>query len=114
MSTTIFGKFEKLAVGLRGGQSDIDSYLRIYIPSEPLNAGGVNDGAACPGSGAIATLSSRRRSIVAGAFTAGVSGGGNRLRSAFSCSPAVSMSATVGLAGSVGATGRGSGAGCLG
>ena len=43
ISTTIFGKFEKLAVGLRGGQSDIDSYLRIYVPGEPLNAGGVND-----------------------------------------------------------------------
>jgi peptide/nickel transport system substrate-binding protein len=43
ISTTIFGKFEKLAVGLRGGQSDIDSYLRIFVPGEPLNAGGVND-----------------------------------------------------------------------
>jgi peptide/nickel transport system substrate-binding protein len=43
ISSTIFGKFEKLAVGLRGGQSDIDSYLRIYVPGEPLNAGGVND-----------------------------------------------------------------------
>ena len=43
ISTTIFGKFEKLAVGLRGGQSDIDSYFRIYIPGEPLNAGGVTD-----------------------------------------------------------------------
>ena len=43
VSTTIFGKFEKLAVGLRGGQSDIDSYLRIYVPGEPLNAAGVND-----------------------------------------------------------------------
>jgi ABC-type oligopeptide transport system substrate-binding subunit len=32
-----------MAVGLRGGQSDIDSYLRIYIPGEPMNAGGVND-----------------------------------------------------------------------
>ncbi len=43
ISSTIFGKFEKMAVGLRGGQSDVDSYLRIYIPGEPLNAGGVND-----------------------------------------------------------------------
>ena len=43
ISTTIFGKFEKLAVGLRGGQSDIDSYFRAYLPGEPLNAGGVND-----------------------------------------------------------------------
>jgi peptide/nickel transport system substrate-binding protein len=43
ISSTIFGKFDKVATGLRGGQSDIDSYLRIYIPGEPLNAGGVND-----------------------------------------------------------------------
>ena len=43
ISSTIFGKFEKLAVGLRGGFADIDSYLRTYIPGEPLNAGGVND-----------------------------------------------------------------------
>ena len=43
ISSTIFGKFDKLMVGLRGGQSDIDSYLRIYIPGEPLNSAGVND-----------------------------------------------------------------------
>jgi peptide/nickel transport system substrate-binding protein len=43
VSTTIFGKFEKLAVGLRGGQSDVVSFLRIYLPGDPLNAGGVND-----------------------------------------------------------------------
>jgi peptide/nickel transport system substrate-binding protein len=43
VSSTIFGKFDKLAVGLRGGQSDIGSFLRIYLPGEPLNAGGVND-----------------------------------------------------------------------
>jgi peptide/nickel transport system substrate-binding protein len=44
ISTTIFGKFDKMMVGLRGGQSDIDSYLRIYVPGEPLNSAGVNDG----------------------------------------------------------------------
>ena len=43
ISSTIFGKFDKVATGLRGGQSDIDSYLRVYVPGEPLNAGGVND-----------------------------------------------------------------------
>jgi peptide/nickel transport system substrate-binding protein len=43
ISSTIFGKFEKLAVGLRGGFTDTDSYLRIYLPGEPLNAAGVND-----------------------------------------------------------------------
>jgi peptide/nickel transport system substrate-binding protein len=43
ISSTIFGKFDRLAVGLRGGFADFDSYLRTYIPGEPLNAGGVND-----------------------------------------------------------------------
>ena len=43
ISSTIFGKFDKLAIGLRGATTDVDSYLRIYIPGEPLNAGGVND-----------------------------------------------------------------------
>jgi peptide/nickel transport system substrate-binding protein len=43
ISSTIFGKFDKVMVGLRGGQSDVDSYLRIYIPGEPLNSAGVND-----------------------------------------------------------------------
>jgi peptide/nickel transport system substrate-binding protein len=43
VSSTIFGKFDRLAVGLRGGTTDVDSYLRIYVPGEPLNAAGVND-----------------------------------------------------------------------
>ena len=43
ISSTIFGKFDKVMTGLRGGQSDIDSYLRIYVPGEPLNSAGVND-----------------------------------------------------------------------
>jgi peptide/nickel transport system substrate-binding protein len=43
VASTIFGKFEKMAVGLRGATTDIDSYFRIYLPGEPLNAGGVND-----------------------------------------------------------------------
>jgi peptide/nickel transport system substrate-binding protein len=43
VTTTLFGKFEKMMVGLRGGQSDVDSYLRIYVPGEPLNSAGVND-----------------------------------------------------------------------
>jgi peptide/nickel transport system substrate-binding protein len=43
VSTTIFGKFEKLAVGLRGGTTDVDSYFDPYLPEKPLNAGGVND-----------------------------------------------------------------------
>jgi peptide/nickel transport system substrate-binding protein len=43
VASTIFGKFDKLAVGLRGVGTDVDSYLRIYLPGEPMNAGGVND-----------------------------------------------------------------------
>jgi len=43
ISSTIFGKFEKLAVGLRGATTDVDSYFSIYLPGEPLNAAGVND-----------------------------------------------------------------------
>jgi peptide/nickel transport system substrate-binding protein len=43
VSTTLLGKFDKMMVGLRGGQSDVDSYLRIYVPGEPLNSAGVND-----------------------------------------------------------------------
>jgi peptide/nickel transport system substrate-binding protein len=43
VSSTILGKFEKLAVGLRGGTTDVEAYLRVYLPGDPLNAGGVND-----------------------------------------------------------------------
>ena len=43
VATTIFGKFEKLAVGLRGATTDVDSYFDVYLPEKPLNAGGVND-----------------------------------------------------------------------
>jgi peptide/nickel transport system substrate-binding protein len=43
ISTTIYGKFDRLAIGLRGGFNDVDSYFRPLIPGEPLNAGGVND-----------------------------------------------------------------------
>jgi peptide/nickel transport system substrate-binding protein len=43
VSSTIFGKFDRMATGLIGGFADVDSFLRIYVPGEPLNAGGVND-----------------------------------------------------------------------
>ncbi len=44
VSSTIFGKFEKMASGLFGGWNDPDSYLyRYYMPEQALNAGGVND-----------------------------------------------------------------------
>ncbi|HEU5191639.1 MAG TPA: ABC transporter substrate-binding protein [Methylomirabilota bacterium] len=44
ISSTIFGKFEKVASGLFGAWTDPDSYLcRYYLPGQPLNAAGVND-----------------------------------------------------------------------
>ncbi|MBI4240119.1 MAG: ABC transporter substrate-binding protein [Candidatus Rokubacteria bacterium] len=44
VSSTIFGKFEKLAVGLFGAWADPDSYLyRLYMPGQITNAGDVND-----------------------------------------------------------------------
>lgn len=44
MATTIYGKFEKLAHGLRGGSpiADISLYNSHY-PGEPLNSSGVDD-----------------------------------------------------------------------
>jgi ABC-type transport system substrate-binding protein len=44
ISSTIFGKFDKMAVGLFGAWTDPDSYLyRYYVPGQPTNAGGVDD-----------------------------------------------------------------------
>ena len=44
ISSTIFGKFEKVGSGLFGAWTDPDSYLyRYYLPGQPLNAAGVND-----------------------------------------------------------------------
>jgi peptide/nickel transport system substrate-binding protein len=44
MATTIYGKFDKLAHGLRGGSPIADIYLyNAHIPGEPLNASGVDD-----------------------------------------------------------------------
>jgi peptide/nickel transport system substrate-binding protein len=44
ISSTIFGKFDKMAGGLFGGTTDPDSYLfGYYTPGQPLNAGGVDD-----------------------------------------------------------------------
>ena len=44
MSSTIFGKFDKLATSLRGGTPVADDSLyRWHIPGEPLNASGVDD-----------------------------------------------------------------------
>ena len=44
ISSTIFGKFDKMAGGLFGGSNDADAYVhRIFTPGQPLNAGGVDD-----------------------------------------------------------------------
>jgi peptide/nickel transport system substrate-binding protein len=44
ISSTIFGKFDKMGAGLFGAWTDPDSYLyRYFIPGQPLNASGVND-----------------------------------------------------------------------
>jgi peptide/nickel transport system substrate-binding protein len=44
ISSTIFGKFDKMGGGLFGAWTDPDSYLyRTFIPGQPLNASGVND-----------------------------------------------------------------------
>ncbi len=44
IASTIYGKFDKLTVGLRGAWTDPESYLhRVLLPGQPLNTGGVND-----------------------------------------------------------------------
>jgi peptide/nickel transport system substrate-binding protein len=45
ISTTIFGKFDKMGGGLFGAWADPDSYLyRYFVPGQITNASGVNDG----------------------------------------------------------------------
>jgi len=43
IASTIFGKYDKMTFGLRGAWLDADSYLRPFLPGQPLNSGGVND-----------------------------------------------------------------------
>jgi peptide/nickel transport system substrate-binding protein len=44
ISSTIFGRFEKMGSGLFGAWADPDGYLyRYFVPGQPLNASGVND-----------------------------------------------------------------------
>jgi len=44
IATTIYGKFDKMTVGLRGAWTDPDSYLyRAHMPGQPLNVAPVND-----------------------------------------------------------------------
>jgi peptide/nickel transport system substrate-binding protein len=44
ISSTIFGKFDKIMIGLRGSWLDPHSYLyRAFLPGQPLNSSGVDD-----------------------------------------------------------------------
>jgi peptide/nickel transport system substrate-binding protein len=44
LATVFQGKFEHMAAGLIGAWTEPDSYLyRLYVPGQPLNAGGVDD-----------------------------------------------------------------------
>jgi len=44
ISSTIYGKFDKMMFGLRGAWIDPDAYLyRTFTPGQPLNAAGVDD-----------------------------------------------------------------------
>jgi peptide/nickel transport system substrate-binding protein len=44
ISSTIFGKFDQMFLGLRGAWTDPEAYFyRIYMPGQPLNVMGVND-----------------------------------------------------------------------
>ena len=44
ISSTIFGKFDQMFLGLRGAWTDPEAYFyRVYMPGQPLNVMGVND-----------------------------------------------------------------------
>jgi ABC-type transport system substrate-binding protein len=44
ISSTIFGKFDQMYLGLRGAWTDPESYFyRVFMPGQPLNVMGVND-----------------------------------------------------------------------
>ena len=44
ISTTIYGKFDQMYLGLRGAWVDPEAYFyRIYMPGQPLNVMNVND-----------------------------------------------------------------------
>ena len=44
VTSTIFGKFDQMFVGLRGAWADPEAYFyRLYMPGQPLNVLGVND-----------------------------------------------------------------------
>ncbi|HUG37712.1 MAG TPA: ABC transporter substrate-binding protein, partial [Candidatus Limnocylindrales bacterium] len=43
VSTSLFGKFDKVMFTLRGGTTDPDTYFTPLLPGEALNSAGVND-----------------------------------------------------------------------
>ncbi len=43
VSSSVYGKFDKLMLAMRDGATDPDSYLAALLPGDPLNASGVND-----------------------------------------------------------------------
>ena len=43
VSSSLFGKFDKVMFTLRGGTTDPDTYFTLLLPGEPLNSAGVND-----------------------------------------------------------------------
>ena len=43
VSSSLFGKFDKVMITLRGGTTDPDTYFTSFLPGEPLNSAGVND-----------------------------------------------------------------------
>jgi len=43
VSSSVYGKFDKMMLAERDGATDPDSYLAALLPGDPLNASGVND-----------------------------------------------------------------------
>jgi ABC-type transport system substrate-binding protein len=43
VSSTVYGKFDKMMLAARDGATDPDSYLEALLPGDSLNASGVND-----------------------------------------------------------------------
>ncbi len=43
VSSSVYGKFDKMMLAVRDGPTDPDSYLAALLPGDPLNASGVND-----------------------------------------------------------------------
>ena len=43
VSSTVYGKFDKMMLAVRDGATDPDSYLSALLPGDPLNASGAND-----------------------------------------------------------------------